>query len=156
MADTKDEIFQTLDELHAAQEAQDVDGMLKAYATDGFVSASDMRGYFEDLIERDAFRDRTVDVSACETFIYGDSALVKPVIYHTRRGPSLFLVPPGQAGRRGLADHRQPALTPHPLQLEPSYAGVRLSSPSALASISRHSMKSGWYSTSRQRSTLSA
>ena len=89
-ARTRDEIFDTLNQLHAAQEAHDVDEMLKAYAAQGFVSISDMRQYFEGLIELDAFNTRSVDMTECETFIYCDSALVKPVIYHTQRGPRFF------------------------------------------------------------------
>lgn len=89
-ADTRSELFETLNRLHAAQEAHDVDGMLKAYASGGFIDVSRLRTAFERLIERDAFRTRSVDLTQCETFVYGDSALVKPVIYNTRNGPRPF------------------------------------------------------------------
>jgi|TARA_B100000315_G_scaffold189448_1_gene179282 uncharacterized protein YndB with AHSA1/START domain len=84
------EILDTLERLHAAQKSHDVDEMLKAYAGQGFVSAGDMRTYFEGMIKQDAFAERTVDMTQCETFVHGDSALVKPVIYHTRKGPRCF------------------------------------------------------------------
>lgn len=89
-ASTKDEIFRTLNQLHAAQEAHDVDEMVEAYATDGFVNVKNLRAYFEGLIERDVFRRRTVDLSGSETFVYRDDALVKPVTYHTLNGPRYF------------------------------------------------------------------
>ncbi len=85
-----DEILDALKQLHAAQEAHDLDAMLSMYSTQGFVSAEDMRRYFEGLIKQDAFRTRTVDLTKCETFVYRDNALIKPVIYHTRKGPRFF------------------------------------------------------------------
>jgi uncharacterized protein YndB with AHSA1/START domain len=87
--DAKREIIATLDRLHAAQEAHDLDGMLAVYG-DGYVDASGMRRYFEGLIEADAFRDRTVDLAAAEVFVFRDQALVKPVVYKTPRGPRAF------------------------------------------------------------------
>ena len=89
-AHTRGEILDTLERLHAAQESHDVDEMMKAYAAQGFVRLPDLRAYFEGLVERDAFRTRTVDMTECETFVYRDSALVRPVIYHTRKGPRFF------------------------------------------------------------------
>ena len=88
-ASTKQQILDALNELHAAQQAHDVDAMLSVYA-EGFVSIPDMRTYFEALIERDALRSRTVDMSACETFVYGNTALVRPVTYYTPKGPRYF------------------------------------------------------------------
>ena len=85
-----DEILDALKQLHAAQEAHDLDAMLSMYSTQGFVSPEDMRRYFEELIKQDAFRTRTVDLTKCETFVYRDNALIKPVIYHTRKGPRFF------------------------------------------------------------------
>ena len=85
-----DEILDTMDQLHAAQEKHDLDEMLRAYAPDGFVNLSEKQTYFEGLIERDAFRTRKVDMTECETYIYHDKALVRPVIYHTRNGKRFF------------------------------------------------------------------
>jgi len=87
---TRDEIFNALNQLHAAQDAHDLDGMLNAYSTQGFVNLTDLRTRFEGFIEKDAFRTRQVDMTACETFVYRDNALVKPVTYHTRKGPRFF------------------------------------------------------------------
>jgi uncharacterized protein YndB with AHSA1/START domain len=91
-ATTKDDILGALNRLHAAQEAHDVDAMINAYSVQDqrFVSIQNLRTYFEGLIAQDAFRTRTVDMTACKTFVYRDRALVKPVIYHTRKGPRFF------------------------------------------------------------------
>ena len=89
-ASLRDEILAPLHRLHAAQEAHDVDEMLNAYATDGFVNVQDMRRFFESLIEQDAFRTRTVDWSECESFVHGDYALIKPVKYDTPNGTRYF------------------------------------------------------------------
>ena len=106
------EIFETLDRLHAAQAAHDLQGMLEAYATDGFVGIEDMRRYFEGLIERDALRGRTVDMTQCETFVYRDNALIKPVIYHTRKGPRgfSFHLRRDQAGKWRVIDNNRSQL----------------------------------------------
>jgi uncharacterized protein YndB with AHSA1/START domain len=85
-----DEILETLNQLHAAQEKHDLDEMLSAYAPEGYVSLSEMQTCFEGLIERDAFRERKVDMTECETYIYRDYALARPVIYHTRNGKRFF------------------------------------------------------------------
>ncbi len=90
-SDTRRDIFRTLDRLHAAQRAGDVDGMLSAYSTKGqFMDIGRLRSYFDDLVARNVFRERTVDASTCETFVYRDSALVRPIVYHTPNGPRCF------------------------------------------------------------------
>lgn len=83
---TRDEIHATLHRLHAAQTAGDVEAMLQTYATAGFVNLEDQRHYFEQMVEQGAFREREVDMSRCETFIWREVALVKPVIYRTGNG----------------------------------------------------------------------
>ena len=75
MNDARAEILDALKQLHAAQEAHDLDAMLSMYSTQGFVSAEDMRTYFEGLIKQDAFRTRTVDLTKCETFVYRGNTL---------------------------------------------------------------------------------
>jgi uncharacterized protein YndB with AHSA1/START domain len=86
----RDHVLDTLEQLHTAQEAHDLEAMLRTYSTQGFVSLDSMRTNFQGLIEQDAFRTRTIDMTECETFVHGDNALVKPVIYHTQKGPRCF------------------------------------------------------------------
>lgn len=90
MTSDKEAIFATLDELHAAQREHDVEAVLKLYATDKFVNVSRLRAAFEKAIEQDVFRTRTVAMDGCETFIHQDAALVKPVTYHTKKGPRYY------------------------------------------------------------------
>ena len=85
-----DEILETLNRLHAAQEKHDLDGMLSAYAPKGFVNLSEKQTYFEGLIERGAFRTRKVDMTECEMCTNRDNALVRPVIYHTQNGKRFY------------------------------------------------------------------
>ena len=62
-AHTRDEILDTLNRLHAAQQAHDVDEMLKTYATEGYLNLPELPTYFEGLVERDALRTRTIDMT---------------------------------------------------------------------------------------------
>ena len=87
---TKDAIHETLNQLHAAQSAHDINAMLNLYAPDGYINAESMRQYFGNLIDQDAFKNREIDWGECQTFIYRDTALVKPVIYRTRQGQRYF------------------------------------------------------------------
>ena len=71
---TKDAIHETLNQLHAAQSAHDINAMLNLYAPDGYINAESMRQYFGNLIDQDAFKNREIDWGECQTFIYRDMA----------------------------------------------------------------------------------
>jgi uncharacterized protein YndB with AHSA1/START domain len=117
MSGLKDEIHQTLHQLHAAQRAHDLDAMLEVYAFRGYLDKSALRENFKALMAQDAFRDRDVDFSACETFVYRDSALVKPVVYHTRKGRRSFSfhLANQEGGRWRIIDNRRAQLPGEPV-----------------------------------------
>jgi uncharacterized protein YndB with AHSA1/START domain len=87
---SKEAVHQVLSQLHKAQEAHDLDAMVAVYADQGFVDKQAMRGYFKGLIEQDVLKNRHVDLSHSETFIFRDKALVRPVVYETSGGKRSF------------------------------------------------------------------
>ncbi len=83
-------VLAVIHQLHDAQAKHDLDGMLAPYATGQFLDPGTLKSYYEQLIERDRLRNREVDWSACEVFVAGEDALVRPVVYQTEQGARSF------------------------------------------------------------------
>ena len=52
---TRDHVLDTLEQLHAAQEAHDLEAMLRTYSTQGFVSLDGMRTNFQVSLNKTRF-----------------------------------------------------------------------------------------------------
>lgn len=82
----KQKILQTLEELHAAQAAEHVDAMADTYSETGFRPRKRMRPYFASQVQAGVYRSQRADLSRCEVFVHGNTALVRPVTYTTPKG----------------------------------------------------------------------
>ena len=86
----RQEILQTLEKLHAAQAAEDVDAMADTFSETGFKPRKRMRPYFASQVEGGVYRSQRADHSGCEVFVHGNTALVRPVTYTTPMGERYF------------------------------------------------------------------
>ena len=81
IADAVHGVRVTLDRLHAADAAGDVDEVLAVFGSDGYLGLEGVRDCHEQLFAAGAFDGREISFADAELYLFGATALVRPVAY---------------------------------------------------------------------------